>query len=76
MSGETTAPNGDAPTGIVAIVVFVAVLITETEFDDSLITYTRCAFGLIAIPVGLVPTGIVVTKALVLVFITETELAV
>ena len=63
---------GPVPTGIVAITVFVAVLITDTLLVARLATYTLDPSGVMDIPLGPVPTGIVAVTRLVVVLITDT----
>src|ERR1700730_13736025 len=48
-----------SPAGTVAMTVFVAVSMTETELPSSLATYAREPLGVIATPQGADPTGMV-----------------
>ena len=62
------------PTGMVAVTVLVAVLITEIVLLNSFATYAKAPFGETVIPCGAIPTGMVVITVLVAALITETSL--
>jgi hypothetical protein len=66
--------RGSLPTDSVAVTVFEARLMTETELDWELVTYANVPAGFTATSVGAVPTGITATTASVKVFTTETLL--
>jgi hypothetical protein len=70
--GDTATPEGEFPTVIVAVTVFVAVLITDTEPLCKFVTYTYSPFGVIATLAGLLPRGIVAVTVFVAVLITDT----
>ncbi len=62
------------PTGMVAITVLVAVLMTEIVLLNSFATYARASFRETVIPCGAMPTGMVSTTVFVAALITETVL--
>jgi len=65
-------PQGSVPTATSAILVFVAVSITVTEFERPHATYSFLPSGVIAMFQGRLPTGIVATIALLAVSMTCT----
>lgn len=62
------------PTGMVAITVLVAVLMTEIVLLNSFATYAKAPFGETVIPCGAMPTGIVLITVFVAALMTETVL--
>ncbi len=62
------------PTGMVALTVLRAVLITEIVLLNSFATYAKAPFGETVIPCGALPTEIVSTTVFVAALITETVL--
>lgn len=73
-SSVKTIILGRMPTGMVALTVFVAVLITEILLLNSFATYAKAPFGETVIPCGAMPTGMVSITVLVAALITETSL--
>ena len=75
-SGLTVMPNGCEPTGIVAVTVLLAVLITATFSDPRFPTKARPPTGLTATQYGkLIPAEIVAITLFVIALITETVLS-
>ena len=62
------------PTGMVAITVLVAVLMTEIVLLNLFATYAKAPFGETVIPCGAMPTGIVLITVFVAALMTETVL--
>ena len=73
-SSVNTIILGRMPTGMVAITVLVAVLMTEIVLLNSFATYARAPFGETVIPCGAMPTGMVLITVFVAALMTETVL--